>query len=353
MSKEAKTHVEELMKKGMPKDKAVAMVKDQAKKNMKAMSKGLTEGGRMDVEQLADLILQFRPSQAQEMSDMDFREELQDTLRATVPGFIGVDSVYPETSQVVYACVPGHELEMWRVSFTKEPTGAIMLGDDAEQVEKVTQFMPVGSYEEGRAASSCGCGKPKDSELASTEEGDAMDPKKAARVKALMAKPKSPFKKEDEAGLLTLSDEALTCMEAHAEDPEPEPEPEPKPEPKPEEVKVEAPKVLSEDDYLAQAPDSIKEIVENHKKVQATKRVTLISGLKAAQGTYSEDELKAMSVDQLEKLDTLVKAQAPKKDFSGAGAPRAAASEDDNKAPKPIDMAERIRDMAAKKVKAS
>lgn len=157
-------------------------------------------------------------------------------------------------------------------------------------------------------------------------------------VNALMSVDGSPFAAEDKESLMAMSDGALTCMAKHLVDP-----PEPKPEP---EVKAaEEKKPLTEEEYLAQAPDSIKSIVSEHKAAQAAKRTKLVNELKVAQSAYSEAELTALPTDQLEKISKITTAAAPKKDFSLSGAPRAAASaeEDENSAPKPIDMNARIR----------
>jgi len=206
----------------------------------------------------------------------------------------------------------------------------------------------VAKRRELRAASGCGCGKPN-CKPSSTKEAVV---EKCERVKALMAKKDSPFKPEDEDVLMEMSEDGLKALEAEpkvvekivekiVEKPVPAvapvaaATPEPKPEPK---------KPLTEEEYLAEAPDSIKTIVSEHKAAAAKRHLGLVKQIKTlAKDVYTDDELTAMPADQLDKVLKVAAASAPKKDFSG-GAPRAAsAEEEDNTPPAPIDMNERLR----------
>jgi len=62
---------------------------------------------------------------------------------------------------------------------------------------------------------------------------------------------------------------------------------------------------------------------------------------------YTEDELKAMPLTDLEKI-VKIAASAVKPDYSGAGATRTAAA-DEKAPPPPIDMVARIRAAREKK----
>jgi len=182
------------------------------------------------------------------------------------------------------------------------------------------------------APTPCGCG---------AAEGD-MDMTKAERVKALIAKGTTQFIEADQAYLETLCENRLATLEA-IESPAPAPEP------------VVAATI---DEYLAAAPEALKPVVSEHQQIVAEKRAAaaarkaeLVSTLKAAQAEFTEDELAAMAADQLERI-ARVAAAAPKPpveatpdtDFSGKGAPRAAAKngEKDDAPPPPIDMTARI-----------
>lgn len=86
------------------------------------------------------------------------------------------------------------------------------------------------------------------------------------------------------------------------------------------------PKTMTEEEFLAAAPESIRTLVADKKAQDAKRHDELVTALKAAQSEYSEEELKALELKTLERLGKI--ALAPKPDYSGKGvvAPRAAAS---------------------------
>lgn len=92
-------------------------------------------------------------------------------------------------------------------------------------------------------------------------------------------------------------------------------------------------KPLSEEDWMKQAPTSIRSLVERQKQVDEEKKEGLVEALKAAQEVYDEEALKVMSIDDLEKTAKLLKLDEPVQgDFSaGRRIPvqRAAAGKDD------------------------
>ena len=79
----------------------------------------------------------------------DLQESLTEALRAVVPGFLCVDSVYLDDT-VVYmtgsplVAGPGepNDMCMFRRSFTADKNGEVTLEDDAEEVEAVTTYEP-------------------------------------------------------------------------------------------------------------------------------------------------------------------------------------------------------------------
>jgi hypothetical protein len=79
-------------------------------------------------------------------------------------------------------------------------------------------------------------------------------------------------------------------------------------------------------DYIAGIPDaSVRQFIANGVKAQESRRAELIAGLKANErNLYTEDELKALDLDKLERLDEML---APV-DFTGRGGPRVNRSED-------------------------
>lgn len=105
-------------------------------------------------------------------------------------------------------------------------------------------------------------------------------------------------------------------------------------------------KPLTEEEYLASAPPSIRDMVNRHKEAENEYRTELITNLKSSQDTYTEAELREMSTSQLEKTTKLLGkstvAQAPIRSYVGRGFPTSA-KEDNNDVyvnyPKPYDIA--------------
>lgn len=162
---------------------------------------------------------------------------------------------------------------------------------------------------------------------------------KKQRVAAIIASGKTIFKEADAAALEALSDETLAAIEAEIAAEAVPPAPAPAPESQPAETVAAAaaaapdpPTPQTEDEFLAAAPESIKQIVSAYKAAEAAKREGLVNKLKAAQKVYNEQELQAQPTCALEKLAALALKET--QDF-GALAPRAAASTDENAIPSP------------------
>ena len=91
-------------------------------------------------------------------------------------------------------------------------------------------------------------------------------------------------------------------------------------------------------------PQSIRDMVARMRTAEATRRTELVGKLKAlTEGVHTEDQLKAMPLEQLESLAKLLKAEVPAVDFSGAGVRRENANKDDDKVPAPIDFVAHMR----------
>jgi hypothetical protein len=84
----------------------------------------------------------------------------------------------------------------------------------------------------------------------------------------------------------------------------------------------------TEEGFLAAAPQSIRDVVADSKATAKAKVDGLVETLKTAQTAYSEEELRAKPVAELEKLTTLLKVEAPVVDYSGRGTPRFASQKD-------------------------
>lgn len=93
-------------------------------------------------------------------------------------------------------------------------------------------------------------------------------------------------------------------------------------------------KTPTEEEWLKLAPPKIKALIEAQQKADNEKKETLVGALKVAQSEYTEEELKAMEVSQLERLARMAKvADEGEKveDFSASRqVPRAASQNDKN-----------------------
>lgn len=78
--------------------------------------------------------------------------------------------------------------------------------------------------------------------------------------------------------------------------------------------------------WLETAPAEVRDIVSCHRTAETQRRTELVTALKTAQTEYKEEELKKMSLKDLERmlraLGSAVPASATPVDYSGAGVPR-------------------------------
>lgn len=300
---------------------------------------------------------------ASDASDVELRDAIDRALRALEPGYM-----FPNDSNVVYAVAPEETLMQFRRGFTVGGDGAISLADDREEVRAVMRFEPVTAAASGEApaqptqpvastaTASCGCGQP----AAATADGtgdNAMKTKKE-RALALIADARTAYNSEDSAYLEGLSEERLSTIEAFVSTQSPTATaqadavvvPEVAPvvvapvaaAPVAEQV---AAKAQTEDEYLAAAPQSIRDLVARQKALEAARRGVLVASLKSAStGAYTEAELQALPLDTLERLATLAKVAAPvpaSVDYIAARAlPRDAS---DGNVPPPPDLTARVR----------
>lgn len=295
-----------------------------------------------------------------DLSDSELRQMLDAALFATEPAFVGVEAVFPERDAVVYLVAPDGELRWFERSFTIADDNEITFGE-AVEVAPVTKFEPVN------AAAACGCENPANCQCGSEHDEGTMKNKRE-RIAALIANENTHFTAADAAGLEALSDETLEQIEeqATAEPTEPKPAATPKPaaEPKPaatpaaqkpaeEEEPVEEPvaaaakpEAMTEEAWLENAPPRIRQRLQRELQREAGQRALIVERLKAAQDVYTEEQLTAMSLEELERTARLCGAGAKGKrdpladlagdvDFSGLGMPRASSAKAGDDKPDP------------------
>lgn len=126
------------------------------------------------------------------------------------------------------------------------------------------------------------------------------------RVAALIENPKTPFTKCDEKMLLAGSEDRLAVLEAHYEEnptptPVPDPEPTPEPEPEPTPQLPEGVVAIPQEELVA-----LRAMAAREQARDAACKTELVRDLSANQKVYTEAELKALSISDLEKLVKLV-----------------------------------------------
>lgn len=293
-------------------------------------------------------------------SDVDLRERMWKALNGSVPGFVDIAEIFPETKTVIYSTRPEEMLMWWRRTYEMFES-VITLNDDAEQVEIEQTWKPVAakgqpgeqatlefqqSAEAGNPAD-CGCnGNGRAAPSQSTEGGPMTQVEEI--VGRLIANARCPYDDKDKAHLGSLSEEKLKALDAaFSEQPAAEPEPAKDP-PKateaspPAEQKVEGEKAeppaegivhlkKAEHDRLIAAAEAW-EAAEVQRKAEEEKRKTaLVAQLTGAQKVYSEGQLKAMSLEALRSTAKLIEVYEPEPDYSGRAL--ASASEPTNHAP--------------------
>jgi hypothetical protein len=80
---------------------------------------------------------------AEDMGDMDLRDELNDALSDVESNFTyngNIIMVYPADGTVVYSLYDGNDSDLWRREFVQEDNGGCTVGDERTEVEKVTTF---------------------------------------------------------------------------------------------------------------------------------------------------------------------------------------------------------------------
>lgn len=269
---------------------------------------------------------------AEDMSDVDLRQSLDRSLRASEPGFLEVVRVYPEKGDMVYAVAPGDEVMLYRREYAVSTSGEVTLGKDRTLVQPETQFVPVTA-----AAAGCGCKKNKETVMH----------RNAQRIKALIDNPKSAFASADQTYLEGLDDARLESFEKAL----------PAEEKKKEEVipvvaakegektqqqmiqdAVKAAMPQTDEDWFKLAPQSVKAAATRLQAQEAAQKEALIGSLKTAQKVYSEEALKAMEVPDLQKLADLVglqQSQGGNVDYGVFGHRAAEKKEDRNPPPAP------------------
>ena len=192
---------------------------------------------------------------------------------------------------------PDFSGKLLKRDFTLDSKGGATLGSKTTEVRPITEFVPASQR---------------------MEEKDVMaENTTALKVDALIANEGTAFTDEQKEWLLTLSEDQLTAMEPVVlkKDPEAKANVEPT-ETKTETEAAEKADPQTTEQFLSAAPPEVQEVLNEGIALRNQKRGTLVTALKANDSCdYTVDELKAMSIVNLEKLAKLANVQT----FEGQG----------------------------------
>lgn len=260
------------------------------------------------------------------ITDVDLRGALEIALRDGDSGFLGILAVVDGKTVVYHAFAEGGGgVRMFERGF-KNRGGKITLDDAKNEVRSETSFIAVNGGRPIRAA--CGCGNSPAATAASV--GGTGMKTKAELIAALIASAKNGFTAAQQAVLESMTDDqikALVAAEATLAEPvaaAAAPAAPPAPAAPAPTVAAASPVPQTEEQYLAGAPQSIRDIVARDKAARAAKKATLVGQLKTAQKVHTEEALNGMEVERLEEIAALVASTAPAPDYSMLGLPRVA-----------------------------
>jgi Uncharacterized protein conserved in bacteria (DUF2213) len=301
-------------------------------------------------ERLLRFMQSFRPNADAEgagQGDSELHGWIDAALRAVEPGYWGIDEVFQDTTQVSYACMPEDSIKLYLRGYTLADK-AVTLKDDREEVQYVRKLEPVASSDPPPAAEPVAAvAAPVAAPCGRCAEGGNMT--KAERIAALIASGR--FKDADKVWLENTPDEGLTAFEATPAVAAAAPAAPVVPV-APAVVPAAAPAAalpvaaaaapaapLTVEAFVASAPAEIKDFLSAGLAAAQSKKTATIATIKASgRNDYTDVELNGMTQKDLDRLVKLSGTVVPAVDFSGRGAPRAAAAgtnTDDPDAPPP------------------
>lgn len=286
------------------------------------------------------------------ISDTELANKLELSLRAVEPGFLGVDSVYFDDNEVVYAASPDpDQLQFFQRSY-KLKDGNVTLSDERIEMEMVTRFEPKDKKAakdkaaEASTKTACGCGGNGGKAPVASEGATDMKIDKE-RVNKLLARKTTSFTEADAAYLEGFTEERFKQLEAIET-----------PEEKAAREKAEAEQAaakaassnttLTPEQWLAAAPPELRALIERQKNTEAAERTAAIKVLTEAKAPFTETELAALPTETVKKLAATIKPTAAVDYSVAAGVVRAAEDNSNDAAPEPIDLTARIAERRQK-----
>lgn len=297
------------------------------------------------------------------MTDADLRGALDIALREAEPNYLGIYAVNDNTEVIYHSFAEnGGGIRMYSRSFSMKAK-KIVLGDNRTEVRTETSFVPAKGDDKQEAPAApkaaskpCGCGGHDNAASAAPQETMNMKTK-TERVKALVASKHTKFTESDQKWLEATPDEGIEVIEKQvAADEAAEAKAKADADAKQAADKAAAdkavadkaaadkqasddaaqraaaaaqPKALTTEELEKLMPQDMRDLLSEARAAKVAQHTSLVAQLKDAQAEYTEDELKAMTVEQLRRLSRLLDVDVPQAaaDWSGMGLPRAAAAQ--------------------------
>lgn len=275
-------------------------------------------------------------------------EALSRALRATVPGFLYVWDIYPDSNTAIYVAMPGDSYDYYRCKYSEPADGedGDMTTSLHKKVEPTTSWTVVAKADEAAepdkanitdtpagdpapsavaASSPCQCRNNSGSEgtLAQLPKETVM-PNVAELAGRLIACSAAKFTEADRPKLEQLSEDQLTCiLAAHEKAATPQPPPVEPPKPDPNVVQ------LSKDEHA-----QLVRLANREEQREKAERASLITALAKKQRGYSQAQLEAKDTDDLRALALALDVEPAAIDMTGRLGALATATTDDTYRPR-------------------
>jgi hypothetical protein len=250
---------------------------------------------------------------ANEVSDVDKRTALMPALDAAYEsGWCYILALF--SGEVVYSHFDpmNYSFSLYKRSYSVAEGGAVTLGADITEVRPETKYVPLVIAVNQPA----------------TQEGNAMSQQQQQQQQAAAGQAPTP----SPAPAPQANAQPANQPVAAAPVTEPTPAPQPAAAPQAPVANAEPKKATSFDELKAAMSPELRMQLDGMIKAQEQRRTVLINGLKDKVG-LSEDDLKAMSSETLEKMHAKISGQQPSApvDYSGAAGAQPAANQQSEK----------------------
>jgi len=304
---EAKTSAQRKARNLLNKHFGAELEVDEAMKNEK---NGLKEKLKALIRSVADAV----GLHVQELSHEELRSKIQHTLDAMDnPGWIHfVKEIYDNS--VVYEArgnnpsetgQPAPIVKLYRRGFSVDDNDVVILKDDIEEVKEERAYVPVENTSTTNTKTD-----------ANNKLKEAKTMEKKELIEGLITCDQTKFEEGDREWLTTLETEQLDKLKAPEEKPKKELDPKVnKEESKEKEAVVKLKVSVNMDEFIESAPDELQGVLNRAIARDRSIKDDLVKALMANdRNSFSEEELKAKEIDELENLVELGRIEV---DFSG------------------------------------